>query len=161
MRMSRRLLVVLAAAAALAACSPAQPGTDPASTIQPLYEPFVQNRNPPALLDAAPWTDELRGLLQRAQEQGRDTGEPVIDFNPLIDGQDWEIDAVAVTLQEPAADGRAVVVARFNNAGDDVEVLYDMTEAEGGWRVDNIRTENWSLREILASAGIVAETPAQ
>ena len=154
----RRHIVIALAGLALAACSQAQPGADPVSTVQPLYAPYVEDRNPPRLLDAAPWTPELRALLQRAHEMGADAGEPVIDFDPIIDGQDWEIDAVAVTLKAPPAEGRAEVAARFNNSGDDVEVIYDLVEADGAWRVDNIRTENWSLREILASAGIAPES---
>jgi len=150
--MIRHIVIALAAFAA-AACTQAQPGADPVAAIQPIYEPYVEDRNPPALLDAAPWTPQMRDLLQRAREQSRGA-EPVIDFDPLIDGQDWDIDAVSVTLTQPPADGRAEVAATFNNAGEETRILYDMVEADGGWRVDNVRTENWSLREILASAGI-------
>ena len=153
--MNRRIFVALAGFV-LAACSQAQPGADPVATIQPLYAPYIEGRNPPTLLDAAPWTPELRALLQRAQAMSRDSGEPVIDFDPIIDGQDWDIDAVAVTLVAPPAEGRAEIAARFTNSGDDVAVIYDLVEADGGWRVDNVRTETWSLRAILASAGIAA-----
>ena len=158
MILNRRVFVV--AAAALAACTRAAPGADPVATVQPLYTPYVENRNPPDLLNAAPWTPELRGLLERARDTGRRRGVAVIDFDPIIDGQDWTIDAVGVTLSAPPADGRAEVTAHFNNAGDDVSVVYDLVEVDGGWRVDNIRTENWSLRALLASAGIAPE-PAQ
>jgi hypothetical protein len=151
--MTRRILFAFVVAA-LAACSRAQPGADPIAAVQPIYAPYVENRNPPGLLDVAPWTPELRDLLRSAQEASRETGEPVIDFDPIIDGQDWQIAAVAVTLEAPPADGRAEVAARFNNQGDEVEVIYDLVEADGGWRVDNLRTENWSLRAILATAGI-------
>ena len=158
MVLNRRAFVVTAAAA-LVACSQAAPGADPVATVQPLYAPYVENRNPPELLNAAPWTPELRGLIERARDLGRQRETPVIDFDPLIDGQDWHIEAVAVTLTSPPAEGRAEVAARFNNAGDDIEIKYDLVEVDGGWRVDNIRTENWSLRALLASAGIAPEPP--
>ena len=157
--MIRRMIIALAVGA-IAACSQAQPGSDPVSAIQPLYEPYIQDRNPPSLLDAAPWTAEMRDLLQRERQHQRDGNEPILDFDPLIDGQDWDIDAVSVTLTQPAADGRAEVTATFNNAGEDTRIVYDMVEANGGWRVDNVRTENWSLREILASGGIAVEPAA-
>jgi hypothetical protein len=144
----------IALTAALAACSRAAPGGDPVATIQPLYAPYIENRNPPALLDAAPWTPQLRALLQQAREAERDRGEPIIDFSPLIDGQDWEIASVSVTLTSPPADGRAEVTAHFNNLGSDTRVIYDMVEAGGGWRVDNVRTDHWTLRALLAEAGI-------
>lgn len=160
MFMSRRFFAAVAAAA-LAACSQAQPGADPVATIQPLYTPYVEDRNPPGLMDAAPWTPEMRVLLQRAREHAREANEPVVDFDPIIDGQDWDIDAVSVTLTSPPQEGRAEVSARFSNAGDDVTVIYDMVEADGGWRVDNIRTDHWSLRALLADAGIAPDAPAE
>lgn len=153
MILNRRGFALLAAAA-LAACSRVSPGADPVATVQALYAPYLENRNPPPLREAAPWTPELRSLLQRAEELNRQSGEMVIDFDPIIDGQDWSIDAVAVTLAEPPHDGKAVVAARFTNLGAEVEVRYDLVETGGGWLVDNIRTQNWSLRGILASARI-------
>lgn len=153
MSVTRRNTLAALAMLALAACSGASPGADPASTIQTIYTPYIEDRNPPDLLSAAPWTPEMRALLEESLERSQD-GEPIIDFDPFIDGQDWQIDTVAVTLTSPPNEGRSEVTARFVNAGEDVQVVYEMREADGGWRIDNIRTEHWSLRALLADQGI-------
>ena len=52
----------------------------------------------------------------------------------------------------------AQVRARFKNMGEDVAVKYDLVRQGGGWRIDNIEGKHWTLRQLLADAGISANT---
>ena len=154
-RVTRRCVV--AGLVAVAGCGPA-PGADPRETVRALYDPYVAKHNPPDLLNAAPWTPELRALLARAKARERETGDAIIDFDPIVDGSDWDISNVEVDVVRPPASGRAAVRARFVNLGDPVEVIYTMKQEGGGWRVDDIRGAHESLREVLAAARITPET---
>ncbi|MET0181328.1 MAG: hypothetical protein ABW199_00425, partial [Caulobacterales bacterium] len=145
-----RRVVLAMLAACVIACSPPA-GDDPVSTVEPLYQSYLDGQNPPDLANAAPWSNEMRDLLRQMKDASKEQEGPVIDFDPLIDGQDFEITDLTVSVEEPPANGRAVVEAKFKNFGEDVQVHYDLVE-DGGWRVDNIRTRSWSLRELLASA---------
>jgi Protein of unknown function (DUF3828) len=158
--MLRRSIAALVIGLVVAACAAPKPGADPVSAVAPLYERYVAKQNPPGLLELAPWTRELRGLLSRAGELSEQRNEPnaVVDFDPIVDGQDWEISDVEVTLAAPPADGRAEVVARFKNFGQPVQLTYEMREEDGGWRVDNIRGAHWTLRQMLADLGITPST---
>lgn len=152
MELARRMLFALAAGL-LAACGQAAPGADPVSTVQALYAPYEAGLNPSDLRRGVPWTDEMKTLFEEADARAEKLDAQAIDFDPIIDGQDYEITDLAVEAQGAPADGRAVVDARFKNFGDDVKVTFDLAEAGGGWRVDNIRTEAWNLRELLAGGG--------
>jgi hypothetical protein len=157
MTISRRF-VLAAAFAFLTACGPA-PGGDPVGTVQALYDPYLSNQNPKPFLDAAPLTSELHDMMKTAQEQASARGEPtvVVDFDPIIDGQDWELSDLNVELVEPAQAESAQVRARFKNMGEDVALTYDLVRQGGGWRIDNIEGANWTLRQLLADAGVSAK----
>lgn len=138
----------------LAACGGPAAGRDPVSTVQGIYTPYEAHAaNPPALQDAAPWTADLRALIVAAKDV-----EGGIGFDPVIDGQDYDLSALAVTAQAPPSGGKATVEASFTNLGDPVTVTYDLVEEGGGWRVDDVRTAEWTLRGALAGIGL---TPAR
>ena len=141
---------------ALAACGGAPAaGSDPEATVQALYEPYVTNAaNVPALENAAPWTEDLRAMLVYTAENV----EGGIGFDPLIDGQDYEITNLQVSAAEAPADGRTVVDAQFTNFEDPVTVSFDFVQADDGWRIADVHTEEWTLRGVLASAGVTPAT---
>ena len=158
MRFNRRF--VLASLAALPGCGP-RAGADPVGTIAPLYAPYVAKQNPPSdLLQKAPWTGEMHALLGRALAKSREDDEPLgaIDFDPIVDGQDWEITDLRVEQTKAPDGGRAEVTAHFKNFGENVTVTFDLKQEGGGWRVDNIRGAHWTLRQLLADDGITPET---
>jgi Protein of unknown function (DUF3828) len=160
MRLLRRAIPALILALGVLACAAPKPGADPVAAVAPLYDRYVANQNPPGLLDLAPWTHELRGLLARAMDLSKQQDEPnaVVDFDPIVDGQDWQISDVQVSISKPPADGRAEVVAHFKNFGQPVQVTYELRQEDGGWRIDNIRGEHWTLRQMLADLRITPTT---
>ena len=158
--MRRRDFVIAAAAfALLAACSPpaseapeaASTAPDPADTIRPLYDPYLtEGASFPGFENQAPWSASLWAALQAMMARSQARGEPILDFDPLIDAQDYQLTNLNVTTDSVVENSHATVRANFVNAGAPTEVIYDLVWENGGWRVDNIRTSRWDLRVIAA-----------
>jgi hypothetical protein len=160
--MHRRAIILSAAAiAALAACSPqeekkaetpAAPAPDPASVIRPLYDRYLtEGAQFPEFRDQAPWSASLWAQLEAMVARSEALNEPILDFDPLIDAQDYQLTNLNVATEALAENSHATVRASFANAGRPTEVVYDLVWENGGWRVDNIRASNWDLRQIAAA----------
>lgn len=161
--MNRRSIVLgVAALAALAACTPPQnadapdesatPAPDPATIIRPLYDPYLtEGAQFPGLEQQAPWSASLLAALQAMIARSQAAGEPILDFDPLIDAQDYQLSNLNVVTEALAENSHATVRASFTNAGTQTEVVYDVIWENGGWRVDNVRTSRWDLRQIIAA----------
>ncbi|TCT05647.1 hypothetical protein [Aquabacter spiritensis] len=60
-----------------------------------------------------------------------------LDFDPFIDGQDYEIKAVEYETR-PVSATQATVIARFQNFDEKKEVVYKMVLTPAGWRIADI-----------------------
>lgn len=161
--MHRRAIILSAAAlAALAACSqeeqkadaeaPAALAPDPAAVIRPLYDRYLsEGAQFPEFRDQAPWSASLWAQLEAMTARSQALNEPILDFDPLIDAQDYQLTNLNVATEALAENSHATVRARFANSGRPTEVVYDMVWENGGWRVDNIRASNWDLRQIASA----------
>lgn len=162
--MHRRAIILSAGAiAVLAACSrqnetkadtetPAPPAPDPATVIRPLYDRYLtEDAEFPAFRDQAPWSASLWAQLEAMTARSEALNEPILDFDPLIDAQDYQITNLNVATEALAENSHATVRASFANAGRPTEVVYDMVWENDGWRVDNIRASNWDLRQIASA----------
>lgn len=169
----RRWFVVGAGALAMAACSPQgaekaaegeTPSTqNPADVIRPLYDRYmVENAQFPSFREQAPWSESMWAALEAMTQRSEALGEPILDFDPLIDAQDYQLSNLNVATDGVVEGSHAVVRASFQNAGTQSEVLYDMIWEQNGWRVDNIRTAQWDLRQIATAPNadaLVAPAP--
>lgn len=126
---------------------------EPAALITELYTPYLAGGNVPDALIAAPWTDDLHALIDKAIKLGKD--EPILDGDPIVDAQDWQISGLNVSADGRPEAGRAKATAKFLNFGAPKEVHFDLVEIGAQWRVDNVRSGDWDLRKQLA-AGIGA-----
>jgi hypothetical protein len=160
--MHRRTIILSAAAAAmLAACSQEEkakteaasaPAPDPASVIRPLYDSYLtEGAQFPEFRDQAPWSADLWAQLEAMVTRSNAINEPILDFDPLIDAQDYQLSDLNVRTEAVAENSHATVRASFSNAGRPTEVVYDMMWENGGWRVDNIRAGSWDLRQIASA----------
>lgn len=154
-----RRTIIAALLALAAACTPANETSggdahaapDPATVVSALYEPYMtEGATFPDFEHQAPWSASLWAALQAMTERSQQIGEPILDFDPLIDAQDYQLSNIAVTTDGVVENSHATVRAQFTNAGTPTEVIYDMVWEDGGWRVDNIRTSQWDLRQIAA-----------
>lgn len=160
--MQRRHLIIGLGAAALAACSPAaekqeapaadnagRAMTDPAMVIRQLYEPYLtEGATFPDFQNQAPWSASLWTLLQAMMARSQAINEPILDFDPLIAAQDYQLANLNVATESMVEASSAVVRASFTNAATPTEVVYDMIWEGDRWKVDNIRGEGWDLRQI-------------
>jgi hypothetical protein len=74
----------------------------------------------------------------------------MLDSDPFIDGQDWDIAAVDIAMREIAPDKASATVS-FKNLGDPTTVVLDLVKLKQGWRIANITWEERkaTLRGIL------------
>jgi hypothetical protein len=172
--MLRRNLLLGLSAAALAACSPAadkqdEPAadgagramTDPAMVIRQLYEPYLtQGATFPDFQNQAPWSASLWTTLEAMMARSQAINEPILDFDPLIAAQDYQLSNLNVVTESLVEASSAVVRASFTNANTPTEVVYDMIWENDRWKVDNIRGQGWDLRQI-ASAPNADAIPTQ
>jgi Protein of unknown function (DUF3828) len=171
--MHRRNLIISAAAAALVACSPpaekqdapadsaGRAMTDPAMVIRQLYEPYLtQGATFPDFQNQAPWSASLWTTLQAMMARSQAINEPILDFDPLIAAQDYQLSNLNVATEGIVEASHAVVRASFTNATTPTEVIYDLVWEDDRWKVDNIRGADWDLRQI-ASAPNADAIPTQ
>lgn len=168
MNIDRRLMLL--SVCALAACSrdaektAAPPESseraiaDPIAVVRPLYDRYLaQETQFPPLEDQAPWSTSMRAQLVAMKARSQQMNEPILDFDPLINAQDYQLSNLSVTTDGVVEASHAVVRAGFDNAGTRTEVLYDLIWEGDRWKVDNIRGDGWDLRQITAAPG--AATP--
>lgn len=161
--MRRRDFVLTAGAAALAACSPraqehaetppATSASDPAGAIRPLYDRYLTpNATFPDFEHQAPWSRGLWTELSAMSARSQALNEPILDFDPLIDAQDYQLSNLNVVADSLVPNSHAVVRAAFVNADRATEVVYDLIWEDGAWKVDNMRSGSWNFRTIAAAA---------
>lgn len=164
----RNFILGLALIGALAACGPREEAkapetpapeagramTDPAMVVRQIYEPYLAQPNTaPSLLDSAPWSNRMRADLTAMMARSEQINEPILDFDPIINAQDWTLSDVAAATEAMAEASHAVVRASFMNSGTRTEVVYDLVWEDDRWKVDNLRGEGWDLRVIATSRG--------
>ena len=80
-------------------------------------------------------------------------GDPRLNFDPFVDGQDFEIDrvALATTALSPK---EATVTARFLNFDEPKLITYKLTMTADGWRIADVQWggSRESLRALLGTA---------
>jgi uncharacterized protein DUF3828 len=70
--------------------------------------------------------------------------------DPFIDAQDWQIDAVDVTIRAIAPD-KAVATVSFKSLGEQRKIVLDLVRLKAGWRIADITSDrNGSLRAFLS-----------
>ncbi len=149
-------LIIAAAALSLAACAPPQSNTGAEDAVLELYATVSENVGNQRItpLDAIPMTEDLRDLVTRAEAAADARGEPFIEGDIAANCQDCvSLTNLVIGAQTgpepiPAAEGHRMVEARFTlNGTEPRAVLYDMVETADGWRVDNVLTEGFNLRD--------------
>ncbi|MBS4082383.1 MAG: DUF3828 domain-containing protein [Rhizobiales bacterium] len=144
--------------AALAAISlfvlPAQAQKpEPKAFVEAIYKTYLGKNTPGldlstrAALDLY-FTASLADLIEKDAKEAEKLQEaPLLNGDPFVDGQDWEITDPVVTIQESAGD-RATATATFKNFGKTVTVRLALVLTPNGWRVDDIFWSEGNLRGL-------------
>ena len=160
--MNRRAVLMSLSAMVLASCSRQQEKApagdagmpDPAAIIAPLYQPYLARAPLTALQDQAPWTASLHAQIAAMLARSATTDEPILDFDPIIGAQDFELSNLTLSTEAVVENSHAVVRADFINLGRRHAIVYDLAWEGGGWRVDNIRGADWDLRQISSQGAM-------
>lgn len=156
-------VALMAATLAMAGCG--EPSDGPAAFVKTLYAPYIADKVENAgLQNPDNVTAGLRAEIAKAEAYGRLLEEPVIDYDPVINAQDFEIKAVTTRVVTPAKDGVAAVEASFTNMATPTKVTFNLREEDGVWKIDDIQSDGVSFRasigEAIKPAGDVAAMEA-
>jgi hypothetical protein len=110
-----------------------------------LYAPYATDRGPTtALADLGCWSTPLRRLIVRDRRQAdRESMPGKLDFDPFVDGQDWDPREIASLTLAPT--GTRQVTATFGRR----TVRFQLVVEDGRWKIDDVSTSEWDLRQIL------------
>ena len=136
----------------LTAFAAAQSYDTPQALIEAVYAPYIS--------DEIPEDDEhfrsaaLQALYDHDAEITPEGEMGAIEFDPFINGQDYEI--TKLEIGEPQIDGdHAVVVVTFNNFDEANSLTYELVN-EDGWKIDDVSSDTgeypYRLSEIFAAA---------
>jgi hypothetical protein len=98
---------------------------------------------------AALFEPGLAAAIARDSDLAGQRGEvsPILDYDPFVQGQDYEIKGLTVSVEE-AAPRTATVLVKFRNREKPVAIRYDLVRLEDGWRIRDMRWGGTSLRAL-------------
>lgn len=141
-------------AALLFLSSPARAQDNDAKTfVENIYKQYLGKNAPSTDLSSRAgleqyFTPSLVALIDNDSIEAEKRQEaPLLDGDPFVDAQDWEITEPVVTVQ--TGDGKAATAtAVFKNFGEAVTVRYILVMTPKGWRIDNIIWKEGDLRGL-------------
>ncbi len=90
----------------------------------------------------------LRAALKAMDARSKKLNEPILDFDPVTDSQDPEVEKLTI-----AAEGDAAAIATFSSSDVQHVVRYSFVREDGAWKVDDISggagDDKWDLRDII------------
>jgi len=126
---------------------------EPKQFVEAIYKTYLGKNTPGldlstrAALDLY-CTPSLADLIEKDAKEAEKLQEPpLLNGDPFVDGQDWEITDPVVTIQESGSD-RATATATFKNFGKTVTVRLALVLTPKGWRVDDIFWSEGNLRGL-------------
>lgn len=152
---SRRAFIAAAALAAMLPVAVRAADTSPKAALAFLDAIYDRYRNdgPGVMIgDRAAlgryFTPELAGIIAEDDARAAVVGEvPNLDADPFIDAQDGEIRDIAVAVAE-APGGRMAGHVTFTNSGAPKAIDLELAETADGWRIDDIRWPEGTLRSL-------------
>jgi hypothetical protein len=80
----------------------------------------------------------LAALLVKDQKAAAKRGEVgLLDFDPFIDAQDWEISTFDIAVED-GTPGKATAIVKFTNFGKPATVRLDLVKLKNDWRIADI-----------------------
>jgi len=93
---------------------------------------------------------ELAGQIIEDRTVAKKVGDiPMLDGDPFVDAQEWRIDKVDISVQQPAKD-TALAAVSFNNRGQALTVRLELVKIAGAWHVREIISRGKKLSALFA-----------
>jgi hypothetical protein len=150
-------IVLLLAATAAPAVARAAGENSPADVVTAIYRIYAgpkgdyQSGNLDDKRVAAYLSKSLRAALRAMDARSRKLNEPILDFDPVTDSQDPQVEKLTI-----AAEGDAAAVATFFSGDVKHVIRYSLVREDGAWKVDDIAggagDETFDLRDIIKPA---------
>jgi hypothetical protein len=148
-------MVFLAAAAVVAPSAALAAGeSSPADVTTAIYRIYAgpkgdyQTGNLDDKRVAAYLSRSLRAALKAMDARSKKLNEPILDFDPVTDSQDPQVEKLAI-----APEGDAAAIATFYSGEVKHVVRYSFVREGEAWKVDDISggagDEKWDLRDVI------------
>jgi len=100
-------------------------------------------------------TSRLKHLIDLMNEcETKSQGVCNLNFDVIINVQDWDLKGLPKLTAEPLAGGDVDVAAQFSSLGTPLEVDYFFVNSGSGWQIDDLTGHgpegSWRLSTILA-----------
>ncbi|GGD41133.1 DUF3828 domain-containing protein [Aureimonas glaciei] len=127
----------------------------PQALLTALYAPYLQEDGDTSDQSAF-FSDSLNALYAKDAAATPDGEMGVLDFDPVIAGQDYAISKLVIETPDISGDSAKVTV-RFDNFDMPQTLFYSLVREQGGWKVDDIENKQgeyaWDLVKIFADGG--------
>ncbi|MBV8964029.1 MAG: DUF3828 domain-containing protein [Hyphomicrobiales bacterium] len=147
------LVMMLLAATTLAAL--AKDPQDPVAMIASIYKSYMGKTEPPSYSSRKVYSRRLKALIDADEKKTVRGDDPTIDWDVFVNGQDWELSNLKIVLASRSGT-QAQVQASFDNLKEPVEMIFDLVQENGGWRIDDIRAmqkgNRWDMAKVLSKA---------
>ena len=145
----RRLALILMFALC-ASFAQAQDFSDPVALITDIYKAYTTDTESPGYGDV--YSKRLQALRDSDGPDAPDGDGGKIDWDVFVNGNDWQVSKLAITLVSKTAT-RAQVRARFFNFKEQQDQLFDLIIEDGRWVIDDVRAtqkgHRWTMSKIL------------
>jgi hypothetical protein len=126
---------------------------DPRALIEYVYAPYLNESDPFPDDPSELYSPTLKQLWDEMSAKSEESEVPIIDFDPVINAQDYEISDFVVA--DPAIVGESATVAvSFSNLGEPQELHFELIRGADGWKIDDIESiedNGWRFSELLAA----------
>ena len=153
MRLSTMALL-LASAAAVPTAAHAAGESSPADVAAAIYHIYAgpkgdyQTGNLDDKRVVVYLSKSLRAALKAMDARSKKLNEPILDFDPVTDSQDPEVEKLTI-----APEGDAAAIATFFSGDVKHVIRYSFVREDGAWKVDDISggagDETFDLRDII------------
>ena len=148
------IALLLAAAAAIPTAAPAAGESSPADVTTAIYHIYAgpkgdyQTGNLDDKRVVVYLSKSLRAALKAMDARSKKLNEPILDFDPVTDSQDPQVEKLTI-----APEGDAAAVAPFSSGDVKHLVRYSFGREGDAWKVDDISGgaggDTWDLRDVI------------
>jgi len=121
----------------------------PRAFVEDIYRPYQTKgfKGQPYWKPVPFFAPDLAAAIERDTAQAKQRKEvPVLDGDPFVDAQDWEISDLLIAVSD--GNGKAQAAVTFKNLGEPKALALLLVRTPQGWRIADIVSANGSLRAL-------------
>lgn len=127
---------------------------DAKAFVENIYKSYLGKNTPSVDLTSRQglerhFTPSLADLIDKdAKEAEKQQEAPLLNGDPFVDAQDWEITDPVISVQTQENGKGAIATASFKNFGKAVTVRLALALTPNGWRIDDVFWSEGNLRAL-------------